>query len=205
MTGNHELATPPHTHPLLSDRAYNNRLDEIATRRTNTVAALENAITTLQGQGSITEDTMIHEGYAVHGFLRRPEDPTKIVHIELNPNSPRIGTAKVRITEKDSERLQRIRDTGIVSTGAEEAAITRYILPNDADRGRTDREYLVLVTGDAITGLLEQVFEQLDITADQQQINKARGFARIRRTTTIMVGNLIELSREHKPLNKTVK
>jgi len=204
MTGNHELATPPHTHPLLSDGAYKDRLNEIATCRTDTIAALEDAITTLRRQGSIT-DSMIHEGYAVHGFLRRPEDRTKIIHIELNPNSPRIGTAKVRITEKDIAELQRIRDTGLVSTGAEGAAITRYILPNDADRGRTDREYLVLVTGDAIASLLEQAFEQLDIAYDEQQMNKARGFARIKRTAAIMVGNLIELTREDKPLNKTAK
>jgi hypothetical protein len=164
----------------LTNTEHDARKDEIDMCRTNIVAALGDSITTLIKQGSTT-DVMIHEGYVVHGFLRRPEDSTKIVHIELNPNSPRSNTAKVRITEKDNQKLQKIREAGLISTGAEETAVTRYILPNEADRKRANSECLILVTADAITGLLEQVLEKLDIEADEQQLNKARGFKRIRK------------------------
>jgi hypothetical protein len=169
------------TNVLFSDAEYGAQEEEIEARRIDAANALSNAIETLIGQGFTTEDATFHIGYSVHGFLPRSGTRNRVIHIELNPNSQRFGLAKVRITELDSEKLQKIREAGLISTGAEDAAITRFILPSDVDRKRTNTEYPVLITADALTSLLDQAFEQLDIADDKQQLNKARGLARIKK------------------------
>ena len=171
--------TPHSTNVLFPSVEFDAQLEEIGTRRTDAANALGNAIEILIREGFTTEGATFHVGYSVHGFLPRFVVHNRIVHIELNPNSQRFGIAKVRLTEEDGEKLQEIRETGLISTGAENAAITRYILP-DEDHRKQASDYLILLTGEAITSLLKQVFEQLDIADDNQQVNKARGFKRIK-------------------------
>jgi len=83
--------------------------------------------------GSIT-DSMIHEGYAVHGFSAdRKIVPNYSHRIKSKLSAYRYCQSKDK--EKDIAELQRIRDTGLVSTGAEGAAITRifYLMTRIGD------------------------------------------------------------------------
>jgi hypothetical protein len=169
-----ELGTFPPVHDMLTDAEYKNRLFEIGINRIAATNAMRHAIRKLTNLGATTEAATFNTGHSVHGDLTRIEDHTRVIHIELNPNTPSRRIGYVTLTEQDSDELQRVRDAGLTSTGAEGTAITKYVLPDEAHLGQANN-YQVLLTGDAIAGLLEQVL------FSDPQINKPRGLARIRK------------------------
>lgn len=174
-----ERVIPHSTNILFNDVEYDTEQKEIGERRTDAANALTSAIDALVDRGFTTEDATLHIGYSVHAFLPRSGTRNRIIHVELNPNSRRFSLAKLRVTEMDREKLEKIQASGLISTGAEDAAITRYVLPDQSHREQAN-DCLILLTGEAVTSLLEQAFERLDIADDNRQISKPRGLARIK-------------------------
>lgn len=137
--------------------------DQLDSLKTAMEAYRETAMTMMAGvktdlieQGLTTEAAEIHKGWDVHCFFPRADDPNRIIHLQLYIRVPARPTIDVRIREMDREKIKTARKMS--SVGAEETAVTKYILPDEDHRKKQDK-YPVLFSQAAISIALEQALE----------------------------------------------
>ena len=170
MAGHAELGDFPPMVPILSDAQCAAQKNKLNAHKTNHLQIMSGVIGGMLDLELTTDDVAIHSGYNTYGFLPWREDPTKVICVEIYAaETQRLNTVEMSLRLLDGKKIPAARE--LASIGNETTAVIRTIQERQP----------VLFTQEAISGLVEQVFEQFGIEADQQQLNKPRGLARIRK------------------------
>jgi hypothetical protein len=123
----------------------------IEAHRKSTMGIMAGVREDLIAQGLTTKMIFLHKGWDIHCFFPRPEDPSKLIHLQLYMQAQRSSTVDVQIREIDKVKLSEARK--LVSIGSEEFARIKTL----------QKRAPVLWSHDMIFELLKQVLKEQEL------------------------------------------
>jgi hypothetical protein len=147
---------------------------EIETNRLATEKMMQLVKKDLVERHLTTEDAIVHKGWDIHCFFPLESDPNRVIHLQLYMSAPIERPDQLedglkiefpnthiyaRVREMDREEMEEARK--LTSWGYEQSAITRYIMPNDAERKQNKERLPILFTQASIASLVEQALSPI--------------------------------------------